>query len=199
MEKSDNMPDKKNFNVLYYFPTWTQLILSSIILLPILTILFLDFYTYEFMIIYECFLLGTFLVFPLGILLALVFLIAKSRLKLHLWILYIGFMCFLTYFSGVVVFEKQTIRAIEKADILIQAIDRYKNDVGYYPKELKDLQGKYIKEIPMITFGVFSTQEFRYGSFDRQFKFVVPTYSIDMSGAYLYDSEHPEYGWYYDD
>jgi len=159
----------------------------------------LDFYTYEFMIIYECFLLGTFLVFPLGILLALVFLIAKSRLKLHLWILYIGFMCFLTYFSGVVVFEKQTIRAIEKADILIQAIDRYKNDVGYYPKELKDLQGKYIKEIPMITFGVFSTQEFRYGSFDRQFKFVVPTYSIDMSGAYLYDSEHPEYGWYYDD
>jgi hypothetical protein len=193
------MPDKKTLNLLYYFPNWKNLLVLSVVLFPLFTIIFLEFYKYEFEIIYASFLIGAFIVFPLGILLTIVLFVAKSHIKFHLWLPYIGLMSLMALFSGVLVFNRQTKLAIEKADILIQAIDRYKNEAGYYPKELKDLQGKYITEIPVITFGVFSTQQIKYSSFDGEFQFVVPTYSIDMSGAYLYDSEHREYGWYYDD
>ena len=106
-------------------------------------------------------------------------------------------MSLITFFSGITVFDMQTQLAIKKSTLLIEALDAYKTDTGHYPKELEIMQGKYIEEIPIINFGVFSTEEFGYGSFDGEFRLIVPTYSIDMTGAYLYDT--PNRTWYFDD
>jgi len=190
------MTERKISNALYYFPKGKQLIVLSLILLSILTIILLEYY--KGMIEFVCMVTLTFIPFGL-LLIPVVFIIIKSQIKIHLWILYIGVIFLLTLISEGVLFNAQIHDSIQKSAVLIDALEQYKKDSGVYPKELDALKGKYLEQIPNTTIGVFSTQEYYYSSYNGKFELFIYDHFLNLGGVHLYNSDYPERGWYYDD
>jgi len=57
--------------------------------------------------------------------------------------------------------------AIKKSEILIHAIEAYKNREGEYPESLENLKGKYIDQIPKSS--VMGVTSYRYSKLDDDF------------------------------
>lgn len=157
-----------------------------------ITVFLLDFYEYA---------IGIYLVSSVcilfGLVLTLVHMLQKSSVKIYLWLLYIGYIGLFAAYSEAIISSIQTQQSIQKSIVLIEALTQYKKDNGHYPKILDELKGQYLQDIPVTDIGIFTTEPYLYSISENTFRIFFKAHSLDIGGAYIYDSTNPR--WRYDD
>lgn len=79
--------------------------------------------------------------------------------------LYLFFVVFSLFFSRSLE-RNMALKSEARGNIVVEALEKYKEDSAFYPKELSVLVPQYLNAIPKPTIGILSQQEFHYTSYE---------------------------------